>query len=548
MADDAVPETPVEIREEAERAAFIAKELEKRRSNDALYLFKPHPKQRAFIDAVLSGEKLHNWFLAANRSGKSDAGAYCGAKLARHGVEPRGAGALSEGGSVVVRDRATSGWVSALDFPTSRDTIQPKYFNNGFVPPGATHAPFIPDHEIEKWNAEAQVLKLRNGSIIGFKSADSGRLKYQAAEKDWIQFDEAHPLEIYQESLIRIGGRPLRFFCTATILPEKGGEHVAWVFDQIITRWQEGLLPDVGVFGASIYDNPHLPEKEVLKLEALYKVGSAQARIRLDGELLSGLIGSRVYTSFERQIHCRPPPVLQSRRPLCWMVDFNVQPMCSAVGQRIDGVFYVIKEFFLEEGSIPDMCREFYDHFGSHRGAVWLFGDATGNERDAQSKISDYKVILNEMRQHRIPIVMKVPLANPPVVDRINAVNVALQNEQGLVSLYIDPDTCPELIKDLDQVVYDKRNKLKKVTNRNDPYFWRTHMSDAMGYWIAYEAPVRVSLDNGSDVKSIVKSLRNPTYMRDPNANGPQRNNVVPLHHPRFHIPLNRPADIKDRR
>ena len=80
-------------------------------------------------------------------------------------------------------------WNLYQDFPASRDIIQPKLFNNGFGAPGI-HAPFIPQREIEHWAKEDSVLKLKNGSIIGFKSCDSGILKFAGAEKDWVLFDE----------------------------------------------------------------------------------------------------------------------------------------------------------------------------------------------------------------------------------------------------------------------------------------------------------------------------------------------------------------------
>lgn len=143
--------------------------------------------QKQFIDSVLHGKFEENYYLGANRSGKSDAGSFIGATLARFGYpddSPLSARHIrGKDSEISVRDRATSGWVTALDFGTSRDTIQPKYFDNGFVPPGATHQPFIPPHEIAEWRQQDQVLKLKNGSIIGFKSADSGRSKYQGPRR-----------------------------------------------------------------------------------------------------------------------------------------------------------------------------------------------------------------------------------------------------------------------------------------------------------------------------------------------------------------------------
>ena len=47
-----------------------------------------------------------------------------------------------------------------------------------------------------------------------------------------------------------------------------------------------------------------------------------------------------------------------------------------------------------------------------------------------------------------------------------------------------------ELINDLEQVISDGKQGIKKTHNKKDPYYQRTHTSDALGYWIALEAPV----------------------------------------------------------
>src|SRR3989304_4674068 len=232
--------------------------------------------------------------------------------------------------------------------PPSRDISEPKYFNNGFVPPGATHEPFIPDREISEWRVSDRVLKLKNGSIVGFKSADAGSTKYRGAEKDWIHFDEEHSKHIYEESVIRIGGRPLRVFGTATLLPPEGQVGgVTWIFTDIIKPWEMGKLPNVGIFGASIYDNPHLDQREIGRLESIYPEGSVQRRIRLGGEWLPGLSGARAYPSFDRRVHVKPQPPITQRMPLAWYWDFNVEPMVSGIGQRHMKLFRVYRTFRL---------------------------------------------------------------------------------------------------------------------------------------------------------------------------------------------------------
>ena len=135
-------------RNRKEELLLMTQVLAERQKNDPLRNFPLHLKQKAFVSSVLERKKKENWFIAANRSGKSEAGAFVGATLARFGREDA-RWATGQGTGISVLDRSTSGWVSALDFPTSRDVIQPKYFNNGFAKSGARE-PFNPPHEIEK--------------------------------------------------------------------------------------------------------------------------------------------------------------------------------------------------------------------------------------------------------------------------------------------------------------------------------------------------------------------------------------------------------------
>jgi phage terminase large subunit-like protein len=394
------------------------------------------------------------------------------------------------GSSISVRDRATSGWVSALDFPTSRDTIQPKYFDNGFVAPDATHAPFIPAREIKDWRISDQVLLLKNGSIIGFKSADSGRLKYQGAEKNWIHFDEEHPKSVYEEATIRIGSKPLRLFTTCTLLPPEGQVGgITWVYNEIVKPWKAGTLEGIEIWNAAIYDNPHLLQSELVRLEARYPEGSVQRRIRLNGELIPGLSGSRVYVGFSPELNVRKQPDIALRRPLCWIWDFNVEPMITLIGQRDRDLFRVFRELHLDEGDLGEMCDLFRQTHPLHLAEVWIYGDATGKDRSHQTRRSSYNLIMNYMKDYPAPVRMKVPESNPAVPARIDAVNVSCRSEQGIINMEVDP-TCEELISDMEQVVSDGRGGIKKTSNKKEPYFKRTHSSDALGYWITYEAPV----------------------------------------------------------
>lgn len=267
-------------------------------------------------------------------------------------------------------------------------------------------------------------------------------------------------------------------------------------------------MPDVGIYTASIYDNPHLPPEEVKKMEALYPPGSIQRRIRLNGELLPGLSGSRAYTHFDRQIHVRPQPAIADRVPLVWTWDFNVEPMVSLVLQKRGPVWAVHKEIVLDEGSIPDMCERFRALYPGHGAEIYVHGDATGGNRTGQTGMSSYQIILNCMQGYSAPIRLKVPDVNPPVVDRLNAMNMMLKDEQGIVGMEVDPE-CQELIRDFEGVLRDPYGGIKKTRNRNDPYFRRTHVSDACGYFVYRERPVRST----ANVRRTGKvTIKNPSY------------------------------------
>jgi hypothetical protein len=54
----------------------------------------------------------------------------------------------------------------------------------------------------------------------------------------------------------------------------------------------------------------------------------------------------------------------------------------------------------------------------------------------------------------------------------------------------IDP-SLSELADDLEQVLDDGRGGIKKSSKHTDPYSRRTHMTDALGYWVFQVRPVR---------------------------------------------------------
>lgn len=479
----------------AERFAleFARQELEARGASDPLKHFQPHAKQQAFIDSVLTPQFYENWFVASNRGGKTDAGCKCDAEFARFGLEPMKPAV----GSLMIWDRATTGWVVGPDYGTLTQVILPKLLDwpTIHVPPGSAHAPFIPQREIESWDAQGQTCKLKNGSLMRFKSNEQSTVRFAAAGVDYVHFDEEPPYRNYEEVTLRVeAGRRLRIYGTCTLLPPEGQiGGVSWLYEKLIRPWQHGKR-DIGLFGAAIWDNPHILPEEIERLTTRYPQGTPQYRIRLGGEWLPGIGGNQCYHRYDARIHLKPQPEPVWHAPLCWFWDFNVNPFCSGVGQYLDKVFHVYRIFELEDASIEGMVEAFRHAYPTHGNEIWIYGDATGHSRHVQSPgttaKSNYTLIQNAMRDYPQAAKLCLPSANPHRKDRVNAANAALKDLQGRSWVEIDPEYCQPLVLDLEQVITDNEGGPKKTTSPKDPYFYRTHSSDGWSYWVHYVRPV----------------------------------------------------------
>ncbi len=462
-----------------------------------------HPSHTFIAEGVV----VHN-------SGKSDALAAAIASFARFGnPDPRPAIGPS---GVVLYDRAVSIWAISLTFPLGRDVLQAKIFDNGFVPAGQPHKPFIPPWEIADggWTSTNQVLKLKNGSLVGFKSCDQKRDIFQGVGRDMVAFDEAPPWSIYDEATMRVeAGRRLLIRGAATLLPPEGMiGGVSWLYPKKIQVFQsKGAPAGLLIVGASIYDNPHILPEELARLEAKYPEGSVDRRIRLDGEWLPGMAGALAYPAFHRAVHVNPAlgrHVREHRLPLMWNLDFNVEPMGTTVFQRVGRVYRGLDEITLESANDVAIAEEFCRRFPDHGAALWIHGDATGKRRNVQTNKTDYMLILEVLRRLPYPVEMRVPEDNPGVIDRINAVNNLLRGVGGEVRLELAP-TMVETIADFEEVLRDKSGGIKKTTNRMDPYCRRTAWTDGIGYMAAYNEPVGSSV--GGSGRRLV-SVKSPGY------------------------------------
>lgn len=190
--------------------------------------------------------------------------------------------------------------------------------------------------------------------------------------------------------------------------------------------------------------------------------------------------GNLVYVAFSRERNIRPATPDQGK-PIYWAVDFNVDPMSSVVVQVRDGDVWILDEIVLRRATTQRACEEFEKRFGAPRAGVVVYGDASGSARQTTG-FSDYEVIREFFRARMVTATYRVPAANPPVRERITALNAKLSNAHGDVRMFIDP-RCKELIADFEQVSYEEDSmQIDKEKDRR-----RTHLSDALGYLVWQE-------------------------------------------------------------
>lgn len=207
----------------------------------------------------------------------------------------------------------------------------------------------------------------------------------------------------------------------------------------------------------------------------------------------SAHVGAPCYPQFSRGKHLRKGLPYYDQKPLVLFEDFNVAPMCWGVGQVVNGQRYVLRTFSMNPATTEGMVAKFRDFYPDHAAGLIVYGDASGNARGHQGQVSrtDYQIQELEFRGYPSAIEFRVPVKNPAVKARVHAVNRAFYAADGQPGVYIDAENCPELIADCTEVVWKPDGKdILKVSNPEDPYSQRTHISDAFGYWIAREWPV----------------------------------------------------------
>lgn len=412
-----------------EKIKAIESEQKRRREQDALARYntggKRHKKQIAFHRC----KKRNRWVFGGNRSGKTECGAAETVYLAR-GIHP-------------YRKNKPNvfGWVVSPTAQVQRDVAQKKVLHY-LRPDWIADIVMTSGRKDSPQTGVIDQIVVKNvfggTSVIGFKSFDQGREKFQGSSLDFVWFDEEPPKEIYEECLMRVIDKRGDIFGTMT--PLKG---LTFLYEEIYLNRKNN--PEIWYEFMEWADNPYLSPKEIKLMESTLDESTLQSRKLGRFCTREGL----VYPEFDEHVHVvQPFPV-----PPDWQDNISIDPglknPLSAHWYAVDydDNVYVIAEHYAAGKDID-----------YHAQAIHAMSESLGWKRDGKGRVS---ALIDSAAQQRTLASQKSVaelfyerdiLANPRVekdlFSGISRVKSYLNRGNGLPDLYIF-SSCPNLIREI---------------------------------------------------------------------------------------------------
>jgi hypothetical protein len=209
-------------------------------------------------------------------------------------------------------------------------------------------------------------------------------------------------------------------------------------------------------------DNPHLPPDFIERLQANYDPSLLKAY--LDGEFVN-LTTGQVYDRFDRSKHVLATMPDISNEPLRVGVDFNVGNMSAVIAIRQGSSLLVVDEISGAHDT-DALAQSIKSRYPTHR--IYVYPDASGGNRSTNAAQTDIQILESYGMSNQSP------RSNPPVRDRVAAVQALLENGKGQVRLQI-ASSCRKVIECLELQSYNEKGDPDKDAGYD-------HMNDALGY------------------------------------------------------------------
>ena len=238
-------------------------------------------------------------------------------------------------------------------------------------------------------------------------------------------------------------------------------------------RWVKNAAPGYQIIRAPSYSNPYLPSDYLDNLRASYPDELISAYI--EGRFVN-LTAGTVYRSYDRQRH-RTTETIREGEAMHIGQDFNVGVMASVI--FVERKYHPTQPGWHAVKSIkgcadtPALIDLLKNQYPNH--AIYVYPDASGKSRKTVDASKSDITILQQAG-----LKVRARPSNPPVRDRINSVNAALENG----ALWVNDSEASDFAEGLEMQSYAKNGEPDKTSGFD-------HHPDAGGYFIQYTMPIR---------------------------------------------------------
>jgi len=262
-------------------------------------------------------------------------------------------------------------------------------------------------------------------------------------------------------------------------------EGFKFMYDQFVKKVRDkpSLGRFYGVVQASTYANEaNLPDGYIEQLFETYPQELISAY--LNGQF-TNLTSGTVYSHYNR-VENRCSDKVESAEPVHIGMDFNVGKMSAIVHVVRDGEPRAVAEA-MKIRDTPAMIEELksrYWKFNAARGewertrAITVYPDASGGNTSTKGASTSDIGLLKQAG-----FIVSAPAANPPVKDRVLAMNMAFCDNRQHRKYKVNDDLCPTYAEGLEQQAYDDGGAPDKKSGFD-------HGNDAGGYFIHRRFPI----------------------------------------------------------
>ena len=321
---------------------------------------------------------------------------------------------------------------------------------------------------IAKTNESRLELTLVNGSTISLKSGDNPDT-LRGGGYDFVVFDETQDLkpelwtEVIRPALSAQKPPGSAMFCGTP----KGFNWFKDLYD--LGRGQD---PDWASFQFTTLQGGNVPPEEVEAARRDLDERTFRAEYEASFETYSGVIA---YNFSEDNIKCIEIP--NPAKQLIVGMDFNNSPMTAVIHIKTENGLHAFDEIRMMGSNTDEMCEEIKNRYPQSQIVVFPDNSGIQNKTSAGGR-TDISILQNA------GFVVKTKTKNPPVRDRINAMNSLLMNTNGDRRYTVDRK-CKYLIQSLERYTYKPDTMIPDKSSGFD------HMYDAATYPVEYLYPVK---------------------------------------------------------